>query len=79
MDGWDCLCSGCECLDSGEDGEKIDIWAKSASLMSKVSSNVVTTEIVDVVFVVVVVLVCDMMGYGCVVVVGDVGVCVVVC
>ena len=47
--------------------------------MSKVSYNGVTTELVDVVFVVVVVLVCDMMGDGCVVFVGDVGVCVVVC
>ena len=47
--------------------------------MSKVSYNVVTTEIVDVFFVVVVVRVCDMMGDVCVVCVGDVGVCVVVC
>ena len=49
------------------------------SLLSKVSSKVVMTEIVDVVVVVVVVLVCDMMGDGYAVFVGDVGVCVVVC
>ena len=48
-------------MDSGEDGENVDSRAKSAPLMSKVSYNVVMTAVVDVVYVVVVVLVCDIM------------------